>query len=179
MRWLTVAVASLALALALALAVAAAGCGGSDEDSSGTTADTTVLTETTEETTSETTTEESTTGGTETDLSGILGSEECIQLVAAMTSFGAAFAAPGSGDDASDFFGNFEAPDEIKADVQTVAEWYQAYLAAVQEAGLQSGQTPTADQLQAFQSAVAGLDQEGAIAASERIGAWAQANCQG
>ena len=173
MRWLTIAAATLALA------VAAAGCGGSDEESSGTTTDTAVLTETTtEESTSETTTEETTTADeTSGDLSGVLGSEECVQLVAALTSFGAALAAPGSGDEATDFFGNFEAPDEIKADIQTVAEWYKAYVAAVQEAGFQSGQTPDADQLQAFQAAVAGLDQEGVTAASERIGAWAQANC--
>lgn len=168
MRWLTIVVA------ALVLAIAGAGCGGGD-DEAGATTDTTVLEETTTE---ETTTEEATTEETETDLSGILASEECIQLVAALTSFGAAFAAPGSGDDASDFFGKFDAPDEIKADVQTVAEWYKAYLAAVQEAGLQTGETPTAEQLQRFQAALAGLDQAGVTEASDRIGAWAEENCQ-
>ena len=173
MRWLTIVVA------ALVLAIAGAGCGGGD-DEAGATTDTTVLEETTTEdtTTGEATTDEATTEETETDLSGILASEECIQLVAALTSFGAAFAAPGSGDDASDFFGKFDAPDEIKADVQTVAEWYKTYLAAVQEAGLQTGETPTAEQLQRFQEALAGLDQAGVTEASDRIGAWAEENCQ-
>lgn len=174
MRWLTVSLAALALALA------GVGCGGSDEES-GATTDTATLTETTteESTTEETTTDETTTdGSTNPDLSGVLASEECIQLVAAITSLGTASATPGSGDDASDFFGNFEAPDEIKDDVQTLADWYKAYLAAVQEAGFQTGQTPSAEQLQSFEAAVAGLDQEGVTAASERIGAWAQANCQ-
>ena len=174
MRWLTVSLAALALALA------GVGCGGSDEES-GATTDTATLTETTteESTTDETTTDETTTDETGTDLSGVLASEDCIQLVAALTSLGTAFAAPGSGDDATDFFGNFDAPDEIKSDIQTVADWYKAYSAAVQEAGFQTGQTPSAEQLQSFQTAVEGLDQEGVTAASERIGAWAQANCQG
>jgi ABC-type glycerol-3-phosphate transport system substrate-binding protein len=173
MRWLIIAAATLALA------VAAAGCGGSDEESSGTTTDTTVVTETT---TDESTTEETTTGETTeettTDLSGVLGSEDCIQLVAALASLGQAFAAPGSGDDASDFFGNFDPPDEIKDDIQTLSEWYQAYAAAVKDAGFEPGTTPSADQLQSFQAAIASLDQEGVSAASERIGVWAQTNCQ-
>jgi len=168
MRWLTVSLAALALALA------GVGCGGSDEESSATT-DTAVLTETTTE---ESTTDESTTEETTTDFSGVLASEECIQLVAALAGLSQAIAAPGSGDDASDFFGKFDAPDEIKADVQTVAEWYKTYLAAVQEAGLQTGETPTAEQLQRFQEALAGLDQAGVTEASDRIGAWAEENCQ-
>jgi hypothetical protein len=75
------------------------------------------------------------------------------------------------------FFGKFDAPDEIKADVQTLAKWYQAYAAALQKAGFKAGQTPTAQQLQSYQAALAGLDQTGVAAASQRISAWAQANC--
>lgn len=168
MRWLTVFLAALALALV------GVGCGGSDEESSATT-DTATLTETTSE---DTTTGEATTDGTETDLSGILASEDCVQLVAALSSFGQAFAAPGSGDDSSDFFDQFDPPDEIKADVETLAEWYQAYFAAVQDAGLEAGQTPTPEQLQRYQAALAGLDQAGVSEASSRIGTWAQENCQ-
>lgn len=170
MRWLTIVVAALALALA------GVGCGGGD-DEAGATTDTTVIEETT---TQETTTDETTTGGTETDLSGlgVLASEDCIQLVAALTSFGTAFATPGSGDDASGFFDQFDPPAEIEADVKTLAEWYKAYFAAVQDAGLEAGQTPTPEQLQRYQAALASLDQAGVSEASERIGTWAQENCQ-
>jgi len=98
--------------------------------------------------------------------------------LAAIGSLGAAFAAPGSGDDASEFFDQFDPPAEIEADVATLAEWYQASFAAVQDAGIASGQTPTAKQLQSYQAALAGLDQTGLSEASERIGAWAQTNCQ-
>ena len=169
MRWLTIVVAALALALA------AVGCGGSDEES-GATTDTASLTETTEETT----THETTTDGTETDLSGVgvLASEDCTQLVAALSSFSQAFAAPGSGDDSSNFFDQFNPPDEIKADVETLAEWYQAYFAAVEDAGIKAGSTPGPEQLQQFQEALAGLDQTGVSEASGRIGTWAQENCQ-
>ena len=168
MRWLTVSLAALALALA------GVGCGGSDEESSATT-DTAVLTETTTE---ESTTDESTTEETTTDFSGVLASEECIQLVAALAGLSQAIAAPGSGDDASGFFDSFDPPADIEADVRTLAAWYKAYFAAVQEAGLEAGQTPTPEQLQSYQEALASLDQAGVSAASERIGAWAQTNCQ-
>ena len=178
MRWHAIAVATLAL-----LALAAAGCGGGNNESSAS-SDTTTVTETTtgESTTAGTTTEgsttaESTTTQATTDLSGALGSKGCVQLAAAIASIGQAFATPGSGGAASGFFGKFDAPDEIKADVQTLAKWYQAYAAALQKAGFKAGQTPTPQQLQSYQAALAGLDQTGVAEASQRISAWAQANC--
>jgi len=174
MRWLTIAVATLALA------VAAAGCGGSDEESSGTATDTTVVTETTtdESTTEESTTDETTTDGS-TNFSGIVGSEDCIQLIAAVAAIGQAFAVPGSGGDTSQFFEGFDPPSEIAADIQTLADWYTAYAEALQDIGFEAGQTPTAEQLQQYQAALAGLDQTGVSEASERIGTWANENCQG
>jgi hypothetical protein len=173
MRWYVVAIATFALALA------AVGCGGGNSESSATT-DTATLSEgtTTEgSTTDETTTAESTTTQATTDLSGVLGSKQCLQLAAAIASIGQAFATPGSGGDASGFFGKFNPPDAIKADVQTLAKWYQAYFAALQKAGFKAGQTPTPQQLQSYQAALAGLDQAGVSAASQRIGTWAQTNC--
>jgi hypothetical protein len=173
MRWYAIVVATLTLGLA------AAGCGGGNNESSATT-DTATLSEgtTTEGATTEgTTSEESTTTQATTDLSGALGSKGCVQLAAAISSIGQAFATPGSGGDASGFFGKFDAPDEIKADVQTLAKWYRAYAAALQKVGFKAGQTPTAQQLQSYQAALAGLDQTGVAEASQRISAWAQANC--
>ncbi len=173
MRWLTIVVA------ALALAIAGAGCGGNDESSANT--DTAVVTETTaEETTTEgTTTEETTTEETTTDASGGLASGDCLDLVNASAALGQAFASVGaSGNpDVSTFFDQFDAPDEIKDDFQVLADAYAEYAAAVKDIGLEAGKTPTADQLQQFQQALAAIDQQAVTAASDRISVWADANC--
>jgi len=170
MRPVTIVVAVMALVLAVA------GWGGSEESSA--TTDTAVVTETTGE---ETTTEETTTtDATETDITGGLPSADCLQLISALASLGSAFVAPG-GDttDTSQFFDQFEAPEEIRADFQVLAEAYAAYAAAIQDVGLEAGQTPTADQLQQYQEALSQVDQRGVDAASERIGTWASTNCSG
>lgn len=166
-----------AVLVALAFALAGAGCGGGDE-SSGTT-DTTV-TETTA--TDETTTEETTTEETTTDASSGLASGDCAELVNASAELAQAFAAAGATGDfggASEFFDQFEAPDEIREDFQVLATAYAEYIAALQDIGLESGQTPTPEQLQQFQQALASIDQPGVAAASERISTWVNQNCPG
>lgn len=173
MRRLTIAVVFVVLALAFV----GAGCGGGD-DSSGAT-DTT-LTETTA--TEETTTEGTTTEETTTDTSGGLASGDCAELVNASAELAQAFAAAGATGDsggASDFFDQFEAPDEIREDFQVLATAYAEYAAALQDIGLESGQTPTPDQLQQFQQALASIDQPAVAAASERISTWVNTNCPG
>jgi hypothetical protein len=172
MRRLTIA----ALLAVLALALAGAGCGGGDE-SSGTT-DTTV----TETTTDETTTEETTTDETTTDASGSLPSGDCEELVNASAELAQAFAAAGGAGDfgtASEFFDRFEAPDEIRADFRILADAYAQYAAALQDIGLEAGQTPSAAQLQEFTQALAAIDQPNVAAASDRISTWVNQNCPG
>lgn len=167
MRWLIV--------LVLALALGGTACGGGDEATGDTT---TVATETmTDETTDETTTDETTTD-TVTDFPG-LASDDCLALVTAIATLGAAFVAPVSGDtaDTSEFFDRFDAPEEIQADFATLAEAYAAYGAALQDIGLEAGQTPSAEQLQQYQQALASIDQPGVAEASERISAWTEQNC--
>jgi ABC-type glycerol-3-phosphate transport system substrate-binding protein len=157
-----------------ALALAVAGCGGGEESSA--TTDTAVVTETTgdETTTDETTTEETT---TDPDFTG-LPSGDCLALVTAIASLGSAFAAPaGDNADTSEFFDRFDAPEEIKADFQILADAYAAYGAAIQDIGLDAGQTPSAEQLQQYQQALASIDQPGVAAASDRIGTWVSENC--
>jgi len=172
MRWLSV------VAMVVALAVAGVGCGGGDESASG---DTSVTETTTEETTTEeTTTEETTTdGSTDTgDLSGILNDEDCLQLVGIGATF--AQAITGATDaEAVEAFQNLvgAVPDEIKADVQVLADWLADYTAKLKDIGLDAGQTPTADQLQQLQAALADTNQEEVTAASERLGVWANENC--
>jgi hypothetical protein len=167
---------SIALVL-VALVLAGAGCGGGDE-ASGTT-DTTA-TETT--TTEETTTDETTGDETTTDGSGGLASGDCEALVNASAELAQAFvAAGGTGDfgQASEFFDRFDAPEEIRADFRILADAYAQYAGALRDAGLESGQTPTAEQLQQLQQALASIDQPNVSAASERISTWVNQNCPG
>lgn len=163
--------------MVVALAVAGVGCGGGDESASG---DTTVTETTTEETTTEeTTTEETAAESTDTgDLSGVLADEDCRKLAGV----GAAFAQAITGatdEEAATAFQNLvdDVPDEIKADVQVLADWFAEYTAKLKDIGLEAGQTPTADQLQQLQAALTATNQEELTAASERLQAWANENC--
>jgi hypothetical protein len=170
MRWLAL--------LVMALALAAAGCGGSDNESAATTDETTV-----EETTSaETTSEESTTSEETTDTgvgaSGILSNADCLKLAG----IGATFAQAITGatdEEAAAAFQNLvdDVPDEIKADVQVLADWFAEYSAKVKDIGIQAGQTPTAAQIQELMAALSSTNQDEVSAASERLGTWANENC--
>jgi hypothetical protein len=166
MRWLAL--------LVMALALVAAGCGGSDNESASSTETTTEETTSTESTTEETTDESTDTG----DLSGILNDEDCLRLA----SIGATFAQAISGatdEEAAEAFQNLvnEVPDEIKADVQVLADWFADYSAKVKDIGIKAGETPTADQIQQLTAALADTNQEELTAASERLGTWANENC--
>jgi hypothetical protein len=165
MRWFVL--------LLLALALVAVGCGGSDDESSA--ADETTVEETT--TTEETTTESSSDG--DEDVAGILGDEDCLKLA----SIGATFAQAISGASDEEAVEAFEqladdVPDEISADVQILADWFAEYTAQLEDIGLQAGQTPSAEQLQQLQTALAASDQEELSAASERLQVWANENCE-
>lgn len=165
MRWLSI--------LVLALALVAAGCGGSDNESAA--SDETTVEETLTE---ETTTEE--TG--DTDLSGILGDEDCLALASVGATMAQAFAgAAGASDDNSDELAELasKVPDEIKADVETLAQAFATYANELTDIGIEAGATPNADQLQQLQAAIASLDQEELTAASQRIEAWSKENCTG
>lgn len=173
-------IATVLAALVAALALVAAGCGGGSEEA-GEDTDTTAVTETTtdETTTDETTTDEGTTddGG----FSGVLADEDCLALAAAGASFAQAFATgTGSSEDAEELEElASKVPDEIEDDVRTLAEAYAKYAAELKDIGIDTGQTPTAEQLQALQAALASFDQQAVTAASERLAAWAQENCPG
>jgi hypothetical protein len=166
MRWLAL--------LFVALALIAAGCGGSDDESSA--ADETTIEETTaaEETTDETTTDDDA-----DDVAGILADEDCLALAAAGATFAQAFTGQGISEEQREAFDELasKVPDEIATDVQTLAEAYAQIADELQDVGLQAGATPSAQQLAELQAALASVDQEGVSAASERISAWADDNC--
>ncbi|CAN5647897.1 hypothetical protein BH20ACT14_BH20ACT14_07470 [soil metagenome] len=176
MRWLAISVALLALVLVVS------GCGGGDDEAAS---DTPTLTDTTtdETTTDDTTTDETTTDEEttdDTDLSGVFADEDCRALVAAVASFGQAFADPsGSSDENSAEFEELagKVPEEIEADVKVLADAYSDYAAELQDIGIDAGQTPSAEQVQQLQAALASFNQQGVAEASERLSAWAQTNC--
>jgi hypothetical protein len=171
----------LILLVAVLFVVAIAGCGGGDEAASDT--DTTEVTETT---TDETPTDETTTDETTTDTDNDLGafaSGECAELVQASQALGAALAAAGSsGSDlteSSEAFQEFvdKAPEEIRADVQILADAYAKYADALQDIDLQSGETPSAEDVEQLTQAMEAVDQAEVTAAAQRLSTWATENC--
>ena len=171
MRWLSI--------LVLALALVAAGCGGGDDDSAA--SDTTTV----EETTTDTTTDETTTDdGTDTTGDFDFADEDCRALAAAFLGVSQAFAAAAGGSDEAlqeqaEAFAQYadDVPDEIRADVQTLADAYAQYIDVLQDAGLQPGELPSAEQAQQLQAALAAVGTADVTAASERLGAWTTENC--
>ena len=173
MRWTAIALALLALTLV------GAGCGGDDESAS----DTTTLTDTTtdDETTDETTTDETTTDD-DSDDSGSLASGECAELVEAGSELSQAFGSGTSSedfDDVSKFYDDVvsKAPEEIRDDVQVLADAWGEYAVVLGDLDIQAGETPDAEALAKLQQALASIDQQEVSAAAERISAWTTANC--
>jgi hypothetical protein len=173
MRWLSI--------LVLAFALVVSGCGGSDDDSAAS-GDTAIEeTTTTETTTDETTTEDD---GTDTDADFDFADEDCRSLVAAFLGVSQAFAAAAGGSDAeleeqAEAFAEYadDVPDEISDDVATLAAAYGQYIEVLQDAGIQPGQIPTAEQAQQLQDALASVGTADVTAASERLSAWTTENC--
>ncbi len=176
MRWLSV--------LVVAFALLAAGCGGGGSNSAATTETTAADTTTTDTTTSETTTSEETTSGETTDttdLSSVLGDKDCLALASVGATMAKAFAGTNgvSGDTAELDALASKVPEEIRADVETLAQAFSQYAAKLKDIGITPGTTPSADQLQQLQAALTSLDQVKLTAASKRIEAWSKKNCTG
>lgn len=168
MRWLSVFV------VVLALCVVAVGCGGSDESASG---DTT-LTETT--TTDETTTDTAEETTDETDVSSILGDEDCLALASAGAAFAQAVAGTASTEESTDALDELasKVPDEIRSDVELLAQGFADYAAEVEDIGIDAGATPSAEQLEQLKAATLSFgSQPGLAAAMQRLDAWTQENC--
>jgi hypothetical protein len=171
MRWLAF--------LVLSTALAAAGCGGGSSESAATT----------ETTTTETTTTESTsTESTSTDASGSTSgtfkwtSRDCQNLVKAFVGLSAAVGAASSGQDVSSDVEQFakyvdEVPDEIQADVKTIAGAYNEFVTKLKDIGYKPGQVPTAAQIQQLQDASQSMGDPAVRAASDRLSAWTTKNC--
>ena len=171
MRWLAV--------LLMASALVAAGCGGGDDESAA--SDETTVEETlTESTTDETTTEGA---GTDTDADFNFADEDCRSLVAAFVAVGSALSSAGAGsDDLAEQTEAFAAladdvPEDIRADVETLAAAYGQYAEVIQDAGIEPGTIPTAEQAQQLSEALESVGTADVSAASERLNAWTTENC--
>ena len=146
LRWLSI--------LVVALALVAAGCGGGSDNASATTDETTTEeTTTTDETTTEASTDTESTDTT--DLSGVLGNEDCLALASVGATMAQAFSgASGSGDLNTEELDQLasKVPEEIRADVQTDREGDRYVLAKLKDIGIEPGTTPTAEQAPAAAS---------------------------
>jgi hypothetical protein len=167
----------LTLVVVLLLALVAAGCGGDDETSGD--GDTVTLETTTDETTTdEETTDEETTDETVGDS---LASDECQDLISASSALGSAFSGVGSDDldESSEAFTQYAeaAPEEIRGDLEIMADTYAAYVDAIGDIGLEPGETPSTEQALEFQQALSEIDLEEFTAASQRFTTWAATNC--
>jgi hypothetical protein len=177
MRWLTIAAALAALSLGLV----AAGCGGDDDEASD--EPDTVITDTETDETTDETTETTDDSATDTDASGFdFSDEDCQQLASAGAAFGQAIGSATSGGDLSDEAEAFQefaanAPEEIREDMQTLADAYDEIIAVLADVDLDPGATPSAEQIGELTQALASINQTEVTAASQRIAAWAQENC--
>jgi hypothetical protein len=170
MRWIAL--------LVMALALVAAGCGGGDDDSSASDDTTIEETTTSEETTDGTTTDD----GTDTSGSFDFADEDCQNLVQAYVGLSAAIAAASGGQDVSGDIEEFteyveKVPDEIRADVETIAAAYGTFVDELENLGWTPGEVPNAEQIQALTEASESLSTPEVAAAGESLNAWTTENC--
>jgi hypothetical protein len=175
--------------LLLATAVlAAAGCGSKKSASSATTTTSTEMTSTTETTTTDTTatdtTATTTTSGTDTSAAAALGALASSGNCKSFADLGAAFssALTGAGGDPqkeAQLFQQFvdQAPSDIKADMQVIADDFSKIADALKGVDLSSGKTPDPAALAKIAALQGSLDQQKLATAEQHITAWATANC--
>jgi len=157
----------------------AAGCGGDDNSNTGaeTTASTaTTETETTEATETEATETTETTDTTETT-SDFASAENCQQFAEIGAKISSALSGTGADnlDDVQQAFDELAAaaPSEIKADFETLADWFSKVADALGD--VKAGETPSADAL----AKLAQIDSTEVTQASQNIAAWTTENCTG
>jgi hypothetical protein len=166
------------------LVFAFAGCGGDDNSSADTTT-TETTTEDTETTETETTETETTTEDTDTDTTSALGdfatAENCQEFEQISAKLSSALTGTGgeSLEDTKQYLDDLvdAAPDEIKADFQTIAGAYAKVVDAYGSYDPTSGQPPPADVAAKLAQLSSSLDQAKLTQAGTNISTWAQENC--
>ena len=169
------AVRAIVLAAIGALLLMAAGCGGDDDESAADT-QAAAATESSEPT-----------EATETDASeesaapDFASSENCRELV----ELGAKTAAALSGTDPDaettqnllDAYAD-DAPEEIRADFQVIADAYGKMAEALEDVTVPAGEAPDPEAAAKLQEIVASLDTAELTKANENITAWVETNCK-
>lgn len=174
------------------LTLAVAGCGG-DETTTvtvSTSAETTeasttesmeTTTEMTETETTEMTGTETEASGTDTNALGFLSSENCQEYLQFVSSYANALSGTGDTDmeEAAQALQEVadQAPDEVKDDFQTLAEFYAKLADAYEGVDLSSGQVPSADVIAKLQQLSSELDMAKVGAAGTNISTWLTQNC--
>ncbi len=184
----------LAFLLLATAVLAAAGCGGKKSASSTTTTTSTEMTSTemtsttetmtTDTTATDTTTMTTTTSGTDTSAAAALGALASSGNCKSFADLGAAFskALTGAGGDPqkeAQLFQQFvdQAPSDIKADMQVIADDFSKIADALKGVDLSSGKTPDPAALAKIAALQGSLDQQKLATAEQHITAWATANC--
>ena len=164
------------------LVLIGAGCGGNDSSSTASeTTATTTTPSTTEATTTEatdTSTSSTTTTSASSDIASAANCQEFAQIGAKLSG---AFTGTGDTQQAKEFFDQLaaNAPAEIQADFQTIADAYAKIADALQGYDASSGQVPSADVLAKLQALSTEIDQTKLTEASQNISKWATENCTG
>jgi len=182
------------VAVAAALLLAASGCGGSKKSSAGASAGSASTTTTGSASSSNGTSSSgsSSSGGSS---SGAYGSgssssgsssstsKSCLNFAGAASKLGQALAAGSSasqnGEGLKTYFNALaeKAPSDIKASFQTLANAISKYVDEIKKLNLKPGKTPSAEQIQKVQAALASIGTPDVQAASNKIQAWVNAGC--
>ncbi len=111
----------------------------------------------------------------------MLEDEDCLALASAGAAFAQVFGGTEPNDESAAALEELasKVPEEIRADVETLGQALAEYAAELEDIGLEAGATPTAEQLQQLQAALASFDQTELTAASQRLEAWSKENCTG
>ena len=71
-----------------------------------------------------------------------------------------------------------KAPEEIRADVQVLADAFTKYADALGDLDLEPGETPSQEDALKLTQALGSLNQAEVTAAAERVAAWTTENCK-
>jgi hypothetical protein len=170
----------LTVLLLAVLALLAAGCGGDDSNEASGDTDTAIVEETTGADTTEQATETSGGEATETNAGSTTLSAECAELASLGTKIAQAVTGSNANvEQASKLLDQLatKAPDEIKADVQVIAENFSKIAEKMKDLDLSAGGTPSPDDLAKLQELTASLSSPEVTKAGQRIQAWAEKNC--
>jgi len=187
------------VAVAAALLLAASGCGGSKKSSAGASAGSASTTTTGSGSSSNGTSSSgssssggsssgaygsgSSSSGSSSTGSSSSTSKSCLNFAGAASKLGQALAAGSSasqnGESLKTYFNALaeKAPSDIKASFQTLANAISKYVDEIKKLNLKPGKTPSAEQIQKVQAALASIGTPDVQAASNKIQAWVNAGC--